>query len=151
MAEIAVQFYCHTKLELPTGTRRTNTGRRREQLSGTWVLNAIIYGPAALEENIGDYLSTHQMYLQDPLGCDRCVLYRNPHILLSEVDRVIMIDRYYLMLILPEAERLNIGPDLLAQLMKDETLLLETNAPATVMTSLFRYVTYFSIRDISHC
>jgi hypothetical protein len=53
--------------------------------------------------------------------------------------------------ILPEVERLNVGPDLLAQLMKDETPLLETDAPATVMTSLFQYVAYFSTRDVSYC
>jgi len=39
-----------------------------------------------------------------------------------------------------EIERLEAGPDLLAELMKDEIPLPETEAPAIVKTALFPYV-----------
>lgn len=39
-----------------------------------------------------------------------------------------------------EIERLSVGPDLLAQLMAEQTPLLDTEPPLIITTSLFRYI-----------
>jgi SWI/SNF-related matrix-associated actin-dependent regulator of chromatin subfamily A3 len=47
-------------------------------------LSAILYGPRWLSEDIGAFCQDSEMYLQDPLGCDRDVPYCNPHRLSSD-------------------------------------------------------------------
>ncbi|KAI9791133.1 MAG: hypothetical protein M1816_004364 [Peltula sp. TS41687] len=42
-------------------------------------LSIIIYGASHLFEDIGAFLQTCGMFLQDPVGCNRNVVYRNPH------------------------------------------------------------------------
>lgn len=81
------------------------------------------------------------MYLQDPLGCNRSVQYRNPHVFPSESDEIVMTDSFDSSPGDPEIERFDIGPDLLAQLMEDSNLLLETESPDAVKTELFRWST----------
>ncbi|KAE9982043.1 hypothetical protein EG327_005975 [Venturia inaequalis] len=39
----------------------------------------IIYGPNNLFEDVGKFFEEHGICLEDPNGCDRDVLYRNPH------------------------------------------------------------------------
>jgi SWI/SNF-related matrix-associated actin-dependent regulator of chromatin subfamily A3 len=134
--EITTQLYCH--LELDAQFFASSKGRQRGRTSQTWFLNAILYGPVVLEETVSDFLSKRQMYLQDPLGCDRDVLYRNPHILPQETEGIITIGSLEAMLGSNEIERLEAGPDLLAQLMEDEYPLDETHTPAGVTTILFR-------------
>ncbi|KAK3495760.1 SNF2 family N-terminal domain-containing protein [Neurospora crassa] len=46
-------------------------------------LSIIIYGPLELFEEIGSFFQEHDVYLQDPLHCDRHVRYCNPHRLSS--------------------------------------------------------------------
>jgi len=93
-----------------------------------------------LEEVVGDFLTKRRMYLQDPLGCDRRVLYRNPHVMLPEMGGEVMTDSFAYSLGNLEIERLEVGPDLLEQLMEDEAPLPETDAPKIVATRLFPYV-----------
>lgn len=81
------------------------------------------------------------MYLQDPRGCNRSVQYRNPHIFPSESDEIVMTDSFDSGPENLEIEQLNTGPDLLAQLMEDSDLLLETESPDAVRTALFRWST----------
>jgi len=45
----------------------------------------IIYGPAYLCEELGDFFQDYDIYLQDPQGCDLDVRYCNPH-RLSSID-----------------------------------------------------------------
>lgn len=78
------------------------------------------------------------MYLQDPLGCEVSVPYRNPHIVTLDSDETVMSDSFDLAFENLEIERLEAGPDLLAQLMEDEVPLPETEAPDIVRTALFR-------------
>lgn len=106
-----------------------------------WFLNAIIFGTKDLLEVVGEHLSKYQMYLQDPVGCGRGVLYRNPHLLSPESEGPIMTDSFDSPLGNLEIEKCEAGPDLLVQLMEEETPLLETEAPAIVKTALFSYVT----------
>ena len=138
MAEIKTQLYCHSKLEFsPEGSTRQN-GRRRGKPSQSWFLNIIIFGREGLEENVGEYLSKHKMYLQDPLGCERCVPYRNPHVIQPDSGDTVMTSSFNSALGNLEIKRLETGPDLLAQLMEDDIPLPETEAPDIVKTALFR-------------
>jgi hypothetical protein len=137
-AEITTQLYCHSKL-VPT-SRGNSNGRRGVKPWQSWFLNAILFGTQGLEDTVGRHLSNYGMYLQDPLGCKRCVPYRNPHVISPESDDVTMTDSFDRPLGNLEIERLELGPDLLAQLMEDELSLTETEAPDIVKTALFPYL-----------
>jgi len=41
--------------------------------------SVVIYGALELFEDVGRLLQTCKLFLQDPIGCDRIVEYRNPH------------------------------------------------------------------------
>ena len=133
VAEIKTQLYCH--LRSPEGS--TQNGRRHPKQSRSWFLNIIIFGTEALEEKVGEYLSKRKMYLQDPMGCERCVPYRNPHIIPPDSGEIMMTEIFDSALGNLEIERLEAGPDLLEQLMEDDIPLPETGTPGIVKTSLF--------------
>jgi len=140
-AEIESQLYCYKE----QGHAPDNqTRRRRGKESQPWYLNGILYGPPHLEEAIGEFLSKNQMYLQDPLGCDRRLPYRNPHIIPSETGEILMTDPLRSLARNLEIERLDVGPDLLAKLMvDDEAPLAETEATDIVTTKLYRFVPHY--------
>ncbi|KAF8865136.1 hypothetical protein BDZ45DRAFT_580863, partial [Acephala macrosclerotiorum] len=136
VAEVECQLHCNAQVAIPPdGPGR----RRRKKEFHPWFLNAILYGPPHFEEPVGDFLSKHQMYLQDPLGCDRRVPYRNPHILSPETGEILMTDSITYPLKDDDIERLEVGPDLLTQLMRDEIPIAETEAPDIVTTKLFSH------------
>ncbi|TVY65597.1 DNA repair protein RAD5A, partial [Lachnellula suecica] len=137
--EITTQLYCLRQPTPHQASLSKSNGRGRARIEQSWYLNIIIYGPPSLEEIIGDYLEQRQMYLQDPLGCDRCVPYRNPHIIQPESGEVVMTDSFELSFGHLEIERLDVAPDLLARLMEDEKPLLESDAPQQITTSLFSH------------
>ena len=122
------------------GGREHTPARRRGKYVPSCSLNIIIYGPADLEDGIGQFLAQHQMYLQDPIGCERRVPYKNPHILPLEDEDVVMTDSVDNPLGNLGVELLEIGPDLLAELVKDEEVLSETEPPSVVTTPLFSLV-----------
>jgi SWI/SNF-related matrix-associated actin-dependent regulator of chromatin subfamily A3 len=134
--EISTQLYCHTVQE-PQLFVNIN-GRRKAKTSKTWFVNVILYGDIALEEAVGNFLSKRRLYLQDPLGCNQNVLYRNPHLTYHGMDDIVMTNSLEYSPGMLEIESLEVGPDLLAQLMEDEDPLQETDAPAGVETELFR-------------
>ena len=73
---ISLQILCAMTTSQP--------GRPYEQLHGReWQREATlcvnIYGPEMLFEDIGAFASECSLFLQDPRGCDRKVIYRNPH------------------------------------------------------------------------
>jgi SWI/SNF-related matrix-associated actin-dependent regulator of chromatin subfamily A3 len=138
VAEIRTQLYCHSKFESsPEGNIRRNVGRCGKP-SQLWFLNIIIFGRESLGEKVGEYLSKHKMYLQDPLGCERRVPYRNPHVIQPISCEIVMTDSFDLAHGSLEIERLEAGPDLLAQLMEDDIPLSETEPPDIVKTTLFQ-------------
>jgi SWI/SNF-related matrix-associated actin-dependent regulator of chromatin subfamily A3 len=106
----------------------------------SWFLNIIVYGPLVLEESIDAFFSQRHIYLHDPLGCDRLVVYRNPYIIQLEAGNEIMIDGIEASLGNLEIERLEIGPGLLEKLMEDEEPLAETEVPPIIQTALFPWV-----------
>jgi SWI/SNF-related matrix-associated actin-dependent regulator of chromatin subfamily A3 len=138
-AKVQTQLYCHSKLGSSEEQGPRRDGRRRGRLSRSWFLNIIIFGPEELEDKIGAYFSKRKMYLQDPVGCECRVPYRNPHIIPDSED-TIMTDTFDNALGDLMIERLQAGPDLLSQLMEDDVVLPGTEAPNVVKTPLFRYV-----------
>ncbi|KAF4635250.1 hypothetical protein G7Y89_g2850 [Cudoniella acicularis] len=145
VAKIKTQLYCHSKSESPAGSLRQN-GKRRGNPSQSWFLNTIIFGREEIWEKVGEYLSKHKRYLQDPLGCKRCVPYRNPHIIQPNSSKIVMADSFDLVLGNLEIERLEVGPDLLAQLMEDEIPLPETEAPDIVKIAHQKQALTFMVR-----
>ncbi|KAI9640654.1 hypothetical protein NHQ30_010958 [Ciborinia camelliae] len=141
---IETQLYCHSKDQLRHEGNLRQRGRHRIS-SRSWFLNIIIFGPNRMMEEIGEYLSNKTMYLQDPIGCERCVPYRNPHAVTWGPDDIVMADSFNSTVGNLEIEELRLGPDLLAQLMKDEIPLEETEAPGIVKTALFRLTDLASI------
>ncbi|KAH9219297.1 SNF2 family N-terminal domain-containing protein [Leptodontidium sp. 2 PMI_412] len=132
---VELQLYCQAR----QGAVQHTKGRRGQRNVPAWSLNVILYGPPSLEEGIGQFLSQHQLYLQDPIGCERRVPYRNPHIIQLETEDVMITGSQEHPLGNLEVERLEVGPDLLTELMKDEEPLAETEAPEIVTTSLFSH------------
>ena len=136
VAEVTTQLYCHSRVEGSSGVR--HNGRRRGKPLKSWFLNIILFGRVDLEEKLGEYLSNHKMYLQDPRGCEHCVPYRNPHIIQPDSGETVLTSSFDSTLGNLEIERLEVGPDLLAQLMEDDIPLPETEPPDIVQTKLFR-------------
>jgi SWI/SNF-related matrix-associated actin-dependent regulator of chromatin subfamily A3 len=138
VAEVTTQLYCHSKFDGSSGRGVHHNDRRRGKPLQSWFLNIILFGRVDLEENLREYLSNHKMYLQDPRGCKHCVLYRNPHIIQPEPDEIVMTSSFDSTLGNLEIERLEAGPNLLAQLMENDNPLPETEPPDIVTTKLFR-------------
>ncbi|TPX07805.1 uncharacterized protein E0L32_010492 [Thyridium curvatum] len=53
--------------------------RPRKYLSVPCCLQIILYGPIELYNDIGTFFEEHGFFIQDPKGCNRNVLYCNPH------------------------------------------------------------------------
>ncbi|TVY20853.1 putative SWI/SNF-related matrix-associated actin-dependent regulator of chromatin subfamily A member 3-like 1 [Lachnellula arida] len=136
---ISTQLYCQTRPVLRHAPSVKSNSKRRARAEQSWTLSIIIYGDSTLGDPIGDYLAQRQMYLQDPLGCDRSVPYRNPHIIQPESGEVIMTDSFESSSNHLGVERLDVAPDLLAQLMQDEKPFPETEPPKDIVTRLFSH------------
>ncbi|RII05580.1 DNA repair protein rad5 [Alternaria sp. MG1] len=59
-------------------------GKRSHRRRSLIPISAILYGPKWLSEDLGAFCQDSEIYLQDPVGCDRDVLYYNPHRLSSD-------------------------------------------------------------------
>lgn len=101
----------------------------------------IIYGPASLCEELGEFFQDYDIYLQDPRGCDLDVRYCNPHRLSSmDLASCPMTSKLVLQgaslgaFNLEEAPR---QPDLLAILDSQEDL-AEAPQPDAIQTTLER-------------
>jgi len=141
LEEITMQMYCYSKLEAARQTSSMPNKRRNTKMSRVWRLNVIIYGTVALEDMIGQHLSKNRVHLQDPVHCARDVLYRNPHMILYE-DRLVTTEAFKSLPESVETEQLSVGPDLLAQLMKEQNPLPATEPPSIIKTSLYRYLLF---------
>jgi SWI/SNF-related matrix-associated actin-dependent regulator of chromatin subfamily A3 len=139
LEDVTLQTYCYSRLELPFQNSTQALKRRRGQESRVWRLNVIIYGILDLRDTIGQCLSKRRLYLQDPIDCERNVLYRNPH-MISKGGDIVMTESFRTPPTEIEIERLSVGPDLLAQLMAEQIPLPESEPPTTVTTRLFRFV-----------
>ncbi|CAG8952746.1 hypothetical protein HYFRA_00008990 [Hymenoscyphus fraxineus] len=137
--DLELQLYCHSRLESSIQNGASHTSKSRGKQIRSWFLNAILFGREDLEEKVGDYLARHKQYLQDPRGCEKCVPYRNPHVMPSEHGEIVMSDSFDKVYgeVDTQIERLDIGPNLLAQLMDEGTPLHETQPSDIIKTPLF--------------
>lgn len=130
---ITCQIYCRTI------SRRAAQGKRGGRKPGAnelqYVMNTIIYGPPELCDSVGEYLSKCGVYLQDPLNCDRDVVYSNPQ-LLSRTEETVMTSTLASQNMAPEVEKVISREDLFSELCTDDHLSL-TNAPDAVTTPLY--------------
>jgi hypothetical protein len=70
---IELHIQCH-----PVPTHYTSKRRRKNETS-TSPATIVVYGEFELFDDIGTFCEESGIFLQDPIGCDRVVEYRNPH------------------------------------------------------------------------
>ena len=130
---ITFQIYCRTI------NRRAAQGKRGGRKPGAnelqYVMNTIIYGPIELCDPVGEYLSKCGVYLQDPLNCDRDVVYSNPQVICRTTE-VVMTSSLVSQNAAPEVEKVISREDLFSELCSDDHLSL-TDAPDAVSTPLY--------------
>lgn len=74
-------------LPVPKGRMNKRKNHASSQPQGWVPVSVILYGPESIAEDVGAFCQNCNLYLQDPVGCDRQnVLYRNPHRIASSQD-----------------------------------------------------------------
>ncbi|ORY10880.1 hypothetical protein BCR34DRAFT_653973 [Clohesyomyces aquaticus] len=133
--EDGVSLQCRLYFEQMRKDDSKLTGPTRR--SGTTAfLSVIVYGPLVLMEDLGQFFQNNNWYLQDPMGCDRNVPYRNPH-LLSGFDDVVQCT-FDLKTVIIESEEIERRTDLLDGLQTIE-LLPEADDPPSLKTRLYSH------------
>ena len=119
-------------------------GQKAEKLQAKCAtLSLILYGSAEMFESIGDFLSQCSEYLQPPLHCDRNVPYFNPQSLTGSEKKTQMTFELQGDLSSSQVEAMarNVDP---SDVLETEDVSPETEAPAAVKSSLYRYVFYIN-------
>ena len=120
----------------------TGRGRRAEKLHArSATLSLILYGSTDMFESIGDFLSQCSEYLQPPLHCDRNVPYHNPQSLTGSEKETQMTFELQGDLSSSQVEAMARMVDP-SDALETEDLNPETEAPAAIKSSLYRYVAY---------
>lgn len=130
---MAIQIYSRN-----TGRRpglKPKGGKKAKKKTSQSLVNAIIYGPEELCEEVGKYLTKCGIFLQDPLQNDRDVIYKNPHIL-SRDEEVVLISELTIDTSDAQSKGFDSSGDLFSQLSKDDHLSL-TEAPDVISTELY--------------
>lgn len=91
-----------------------------------------------MSDTIGDFISQCDMYLQDPLHCERNVPYQNPHILFPLKEELVLTASLVATPISVSIEPIVVRPDLF-DLLKSERLYPEAEQPEDLKTSLYRH------------
>lgn len=132
---VNTQLYCQSKCGQAL---RGGNNRKGPEIELQHSLCTIIYGPFQVFDAVGAFVSQCELYLQDPLHCNRNVPYRNPH-LLSGLDKDTPMTLYFSRpRVVVEVEEKLSRPDLFS-LLKSEDPLPETEAPPALRTMLYRY------------
>lgn len=132
---INFQLYCQINGEEALGGGKFRKGAEKELQH---FLCTIMYGPLRLFDAIGEYVSECELYLQDPLHCNRDVPYRNPHLLSGLDEEPPMTFSFNQPSVPLEVEGLASRLDLFAQLRSEDPL-QETAAPPALRTMLYGY------------
>ena len=93
-------------------------------------------------ESVGDFIAKCDLYLQDPLHCDRNVPYHNPHLLSTSTGEPVFTSSFLPSDVTVCIEGLNSKPDLFS-LLKSDVSLPESPAPQCLLTALQWYVPFF--------
>ena len=88
-------------------------------------------------EGVGDFFTESGLHLQDPMHCDRDVVYCNPHLLFVDGELVTTLS-LAAPFTAPDIEQVDDNPDLF-ELLRNEQPLAEAETPAALATSLFSH------------
>lgn len=132
---VNLQFYCQPKCGKALGGGKNRKGTVQEPQHP---LCAIIYGPFRLFDCVGAFVSQCELYLQDPVHCNRNVPYRNPHLLSGLDEEPPMTISFNETRVPVDVEEMSSRPDL-CTLLRSEDPLPETEAPPALCTMLYRY------------
>lgn len=129
-----LQVWCELK---PDNNRRKQQSLRRCRIVPC-SLSIILYGPLNLSDDLGDFLQDHEVYLQDPQGCDHNVKYFNPQRLSS--GNAACCSMTFDLSLLPNKSMLGLEempqkPDLL-NILNSQSELPEAAQPLSIQTSL---------------
>ena len=69
-----IELQIHCRVEKTYG--RARNGNRAVSIA---CISVIIYGTMELFDPVGELFEENDLFIQDPVGCDRVVEYRNPH------------------------------------------------------------------------
>jgi SWI/SNF-related matrix-associated actin-dependent regulator of chromatin subfamily A3 len=75
---VEVQLQIHLTNAFESFQRSSRRSKKKHAIP---MLLANLYGSMDVFDDVGDFLQDNNQYLQDPQGCDRNVLYRNPHMM----------------------------------------------------------------------
>ena len=132
---IQFQTYCRII------TQRLAMGKKSSRKPGEnelqYVMNTITYGPEDLRDIVGNYLLRCGIYLQDPVDCDRNVIYSNPQVLCRTGERITTNELASLNPV-PEVEKFFSQDDIFSKLSSDDYLPL-IEPPDAIRTTLYRY------------
>ncbi|KAI1501806.1 SNF2 family N-terminal domain-containing protein [Biscogniauxia marginata] len=126
--------------ESPSKSVGRGKSQRSLASSRRFSLNIIIYGPFELFEDIGSFFQDHDIFLQDPVGCERNVRYCNPH-RLPFLDTTLTKFTYDLAkqpAHVVEMDDVDSRPELLDILNSQEDL-AEASQPQSVRTTLAKH------------
>ena len=133
---------CTLKLQVVLSSKSFNSQKARKGMlcTGPCVVSAsiIIYGPMDAHESVGSFFQECELYLQDPIGCDRNVPYRNPHRLAFASDPTRMTFD-----LCPTQMHMNvttISSHSILDTMLSSEYLAEYDTPSLLRTSLLPYV-----------
>lgn len=122
-------------LEKAHGTK-VDYRRKGSKQARAGIVYVNIYGSRDMADGVGEFFTQCGMNLQDPEHCDRDVLYYNPHILWNDEELVTTLSLASTFTA-PDIEQIEEKPDLF-ELLRSEELLLETDTPAILSTTLHR-------------
>lgn len=133
-------IYLQVRCEISPRATHVPRGQVKARARMPCTIATIIYGPDSLFEDIGKFFEEHDICLEDPKGCDRDLLYRNPHrmtcnnvsecVFTSELEKKTAPTKLY---------NLPAPKDLLEDFNNNEDL-VEAQQPIGLNTKLGRYV-----------
>lgn len=130
---IVIQIYSRNTSRRPSFKEKWN--KRTVQRISQSLINAVIYGPLELCEEVDEYLTKCGIFLQDPVQNDRDVIYKNPHILLGD-EEVDLISQLRIDMSDIQVKGFNSQGDLFSQLSEDDHLSL-TEATDAINTDVY--------------
>ena len=125
-----------SELQHTRGSRKS-----RRPASEELTVSVILYGPAALFDFVGSFVSNCGLYLQHPKHCDRNVRYRNPQCLRQPTQNVWStqdVERTFHFGTSTESEVLCNPIDMFAE-QSGGQILPETDEPGAIQTKLYKH------------
>lgn len=137
--EKGLELQVHCLPSRPKPPRILDNRKPPNMSTSQCVLSIIMYGPKELSDDIDAFFQYNDIFIQDPLNCDRVVRYHNPQRLSSadpnNCQWTLSLSPGGLTL---EGKDVSTGPDIL-DLLDSQVDLAETPQPPAIETLLLRY------------